>query len=289
MPGFRNRTSTLKFSSRALLGIAKRLPRGYWPIIRAAANRDLSLQDLVIELKGISRTLRADLRETVFVPLYLHGRIPHQIGFDGLCRRALWAGDRVFDVGANVGYTSALFSDLVGEDGKVLAIEPSPRAFALLRRSLAGVSNIELVNTGVSSCEGELTFYVPPELDRASLVPINGAKEVMIPAVTVDALGARHGHPTFLKFDVEGHEPEVFAGAAATLARNDRPIIVFEALDPTALRQCLDVLEELSDRSYRFLRIKNDGALVPIDAVEGSSDYLAMPAWAESRLSPVAE
>lgn len=278
-----------RFASRVLLGIAKRLPRGYWPLIRAAAARDPSLQDLTIELKGISRTLRADLRETVFVPLYLHGQIPHQIGFDRLCRCALREGDRVFDVGANVGYTSALFSDIVGEDGSVLAIEPSPRAFALLRRSLAGVPNIELVNIGISSCEGELVFYVPSQLDRASLVPINGANEVMIPAVTIDALGVRHGHPTFLKVDVEGHEPEVFSGAAATLAQGDRPIIVFEALDPAALRQCLDVLERLSNRGYRFLRIRNDGALVPADAEDGSSDYLAMPEWAEGRILPLAE
>jgi len=274
-----------RYSSRILLSIAKRLPRGYWPVIRAAANRDSSLQDLPIKLKDISYELRADLRESVFVPLYLHGRIPHQVGFDKVCRRVLRVGDTVFDIGANVGYTSALFSDLVAEAGNVLAIEPSPGAFALLHRSLAEVPNIELVNVGVSSGEGELTFYVPSQLDRASLVPINGAKEIMIPTVAVDALGVRYGHPTFLKVDVEGHEPEVFCGAAATLARGDRPIIVFEALDPAALRQCLDVLEKLSNRAYRFLRIRNDGALVPIDAVDGSSDYLAMPEWAELRLA----
>ena len=105
-------------------------------------------------------------------------------------------------------------------------------------------------------------------------------------AVTVDALAARYQHPHFLKVDVEGHELGVFAGAAATLERADRPAIVFEALTADALEQSLGVLTRLSAGGYGFMRIRNDGSLVSSGDSDGSSDYLALPAWAEARLSP---
>lgn len=276
----------MKASSRMCLGLAKHLPRGYWPLIRMAATRDACLQDLTLGLEGIPISLRADLRESVFVPLYLYGRIPHQFGLDQFFRNYLRHGDRVFDIGANVGYTAALFSSLVGEEGRVLAIEPSPRAFFFLHRSLAEVRNVQLINTGVSSREGNLVLFEPSMLDRASLIPIADADQVIVALETVDTLAIRHGNPAVIKVDVEGHEPEVLSGAKATLAREDRPIIVFEALDGVALHRSLDVLERLSDRGYRYMRIRNDGALVPVLSVDGSSDYVAIPEWANSRILP---
>lgn len=168
----------------------------------------------------------------------------------------------------------------------MLAIEPSPRAFFFLRRSLAEVPNVELMNIGVSSRDGELVFYVPSALDRASLIPIVGAEQLMVVLETVDMLAVRHGHPTAVKVDVEGHEPEVFAGAADTLARDDRPIIVFEALDGAALQRCLDVLERLSGKCYRYMRIRNDGVLLFVNDADWSSDYVAVPEWAHCRILP---
>ena len=69
----------MNFSSRIALEIARRLKRGYWPLIRWAANRDKSLQDLRIPMPDYpGHHLRADLRESVFIPLYRCGRIPHR-------------------------------------------------------------------------------------------------------------------------------------------------------------------------------------------------------------------
>lgn len=51
------------------------------------------------------------------------------------------SGDHVVDVGANVGYMTLLLSSIVGEIGKVVAIEASPSTFSLLSR------NLELNNT----------------------------------------------------------------------------------------------------------------------------------------------
>lgn len=49
-------------------------------------------------------------------------------------RRFLTAGDTFIDVGANVGYLSALGAAMVGPGGQVHCFEPVPRYFARLRR-----------------------------------------------------------------------------------------------------------------------------------------------------------
>jgi hypothetical protein len=45
-------------------------------------------------------------------------------------------GDVVIDAGANVGYFTMLFSDLVGPYGRVHAFEPVPATFSILSRNL---------------------------------------------------------------------------------------------------------------------------------------------------------
>lgn len=277
----------MKPGSAILLAIAKRIPRGSFRIMRFAAQRDPALQDLSLPLQDIPFALRADLRESVYATLFRRGSIPHQRGLDLVCRRALRPGDVVYDVGANVGYTTALFAHCVGTGGRVVSVEPSPRTFALLARSLErNAGNVTLLNLGLSDTEGQLTFYVPPSLDLASFVPVAGAEEMQVRVSTLDALSAAHGHPRFVKVDVEGHEPGVLAGAAATLQRDDRPMVVFEALVPALLERCVGLLSELGREGYRFRRIRNDGTLVAVGA-PGSSDYIAIPAWAAARLGEV--
>lgn len=278
----------MKRLSQALLALARRLPRGYWPLLRYAASRDASLQDYALQLRGLSIVLRADLRETVFVPLFRSGLIPHQVGFDLVCRRLIKCGDIVFDIGANVGYTTALISDLVGPTGHVVAIEPSPRAFALLARSFAGVANTTLSRVGVSSRKGELKFYVPSTLDTASTVAIDGCEPIVIEATTLDDLTSIHGLPALVKVDVEGHESDVFQAGPQTFGQSQRPAVIFEALSAEALRQSRAMLTAYAGPAYRFHRIRNDGALVDVDQ-PGSSDYVALPAWAESRLARINE
>jgi len=273
----------VKLTSQLLLAIAKQLPRGYWKIIKYAAAKDPCLQDLQIPLNGISNRLRADLRESVFIPLWRTGHIPHQTGFDQVCRRLLRPGDIVFDVGANVGYTTALYADLVGSCGRVYGVEPSPRAFGLLHRSLGNVANVTLLCTGVSAAEGKLAFYVPTTLDTASVVPIEGADRISIDVTTLDGLSSHHHQPSLVKVDVEGFESEVFKGAVQTLGHTAPPIIIFEALGNAALQQSVDILSKLSHQQYRFARLRNDGTLGGV-VEAGSSDYLALPKWAEARL-----
>jgi len=51
-------------------------------------------------------------------------------------RQVLKRGDVAVDVGAHVGYYACLFSELVGPEGLVVAVEPDPQNLSFLRTGL---------------------------------------------------------------------------------------------------------------------------------------------------------
>jgi len=176
-----------------------------------------------------------------------------------------------------------MFATLIGPSGKVLGVEPSPPSFSLLWRSLSTVENIVLVNKGLSDRAGELTFYIPSWLDRASFTAIPNAQAVSVSVVRGDELSQIYGQPQFVKIDTEGHELQVFEGLRSTLARDDRPIIVFEALGAEETRASVSALSKATSNAYDIRRIRLDGTLTKYDDA-GTSDLLALPSWASSRL-----
>lgn len=276
----------MKLVSKALLFVAKRIPIGYWRIINFVASRDSALWDYPIQLKCCAgRVLRADLRESVYTGLFRAGAIPHQLGFDRVCKRLLRSADVVFDVGANVGYTSMLFSSLVGENGLVVGLEPVPRSFDLLQRSCGGVQNIKCVNVAASSMPGELRIHVSDMLDKASAIGDGVANYVAVKADTLDSLASTYGLPQFVKIDVEGFEETVIEGMKQILGMQNAPIIIFEALNDSCRIGSRTAIERYAVSGYSFYRIGSGGELLNFDDSHGSSDYLAMPEWAAARLS----
>lgn len=75
--------------------------------------------------------------------------------------RVIKPGQTVFDLGANNGIHSLLFSKLVGEKGRVIAFEPLPGNVEELRKNygLNNITNIRVVQSAVGSYDGEITFF----------------------------------------------------------------------------------------------------------------------------------
>ncbi len=61
-------------------------------------------------------------------------------------------GDSVIDLGANIGWYTAVLSKLVGERGKVYAVEPIPGTYTLLLSVIKklGLTNVVSFNCAVS-------------------------------------------------------------------------------------------------------------------------------------------
>jgi FkbM family methyltransferase len=96
-------------------------------------------------------------------------------------KTVLRAGDVVVDVGANIGYYTTLAAKLVGETGRVIAIEPFPETFAALCENVRrnGLSNVELVNAAVGD-GAVISLYQDPSgaLGTISMLQQPGWKHV---------------------------------------------------------------------------------------------------------------
>jgi hypothetical protein len=89
-----------------------------------------------------------------------------------VCVRHVSPGLVAFDLGANAGFYTLLFSRLVGSRGRVYAFEPSPRALRYLRRhvSLNALGNVVVREMAVGAVSGEVTFVEGESLSTGRTV-----------------------------------------------------------------------------------------------------------------------
>ncbi len=148
--------------------------------------------------------------------------VSYEEGFDREVLKRVVPGDVVWDIGANVGFFTAKFAEKVGQDGRVLAFEPSPSTLAILRSRCGDLPNVEFVNIALSDADGSAQFH---ESGTAG-DPNNGLFQPDVSGITVnvavrrgDSLCAERDDivPTRIKIDVEGFEKEVLDGLSATL------------------------------------------------------------------------
>ena len=72
--------------------------------------------------RGISRTLL----------LFGERELDHKLILERIVKKNM----KIFDIGANIGYYVLMESNLIGEKGKILAIEPVDKNIKLLRKNL---------------------------------------------------------------------------------------------------------------------------------------------------------
>jgi FkbM family methyltransferase len=146
-------------------------------------------------------------------------------------------GDCFFDVGAHIGFFSLLASQLVGEQGKVVAFEPDPRNAAALRANAVrnNLPQFKPVEAAAWSSSGPLEFgraaeassYVQGQVTAISLVNDN---RIQVNGLAIDDFVFRDGGapaPNLIKIDVEGAEFEVLKGTAKVI-KSAMPVVICE-------------------------------------------------------------
>lgn len=149
----------------------------------------------------------------------------------------------VFDVGANIGEISLLFSRFVGTKGRVYAFEASKSVFEKLTKicQLAGCTQIVLNDKAVADQEGMLQLYVYDEkhsgwnslADRPLFkygIDVKPTHIEEVEAVTIDGYCQRNNisQIDLLKIDVEGAEYQCLLGARRMLESKSIRCCVFE-------------------------------------------------------------
>ena len=138
-------------------------------------------------------------------------------------------GRTVVDVGANIGNHSAAFAEIAG---RVIAFEPHPTTFELLKLNLSRLPNVTMLNLGASDRSALVRAVTPPLNHGATAITDRPAENgetawtfEVAPLDSVEAIAK--SDVALIKFDVEGHEPEALRGARETILRT-KPLVVFE-------------------------------------------------------------
>lgn len=161
------------------------------------------------------------------------------------CRTVVQPGMTVVDAGAHIGYYTRLFSKLVGPKGHVIALEPHPENFKLLKLNTKRCENVTVLEAAAADFNGEAPLHWSAGSSNHSLVQ-GYASVSMVSTVTVRRLdGIVTGDIDFLKADVEGAEVAVLRGSppiAAALVECNRKALAAAGSSIEDLRMALSPL-----------------------------------------------
>lgn len=241
--------------------------------------------DLVPTLK---RRLDRTLSRLPSLYAALLGLRPNHDADKRLFLRLVRPGDVIFEVGANRGYYTCLFSRLVGRAGRVHAFEPVPETYSILREALAGeptAANVDAHQCAVADREGNAPIFVPGMDDGQASLRRHAAgswagapqvRELTCSTITLDAYAGRQGieRIDLLKCDVEGAELLLLRGAVGVLARH-RPALHLEVSRdwPRAFGyEVEELIAWLRGRGYADCRLVRRGGLAPLTPERGLAE-----------------
>ena len=149
--------------------------------------------------------------------------------------------DIVIDVGAHLGRYTIISANIVGDEGKVVALEASPLVFEKLKRNieLNKLSNTTSMNYAVYSKKTKVKLFFPNEEFKDTVYNSvmsnrsqNIGKFVNVDANTldniIDSIGIQEEQVNWIKIDVEGAELEVLRGSTHILSKSKNISLLIE-------------------------------------------------------------
>lgn len=151
-----------------------------------------------------------------------------------LLERYLSRGDTVLDLGANIGYYANMEAEIVGEQGKVIAIEPNPDNVRLLEINLLMNRNrhfSEVVHGAGGDKDGKADLFLSDKSNLHSFIKDSNSngRVLSVPIFSMNTIIKRWGEFDFLRMDIEGFEVKVLESFLEALPKmSKRPSILFE-------------------------------------------------------------
>lgn len=180
-------------------------------------------------------------------------------------------GNTVFDLGAYSGLTSIVFKEIVGNLGKVIAVDADSENMNTIKentelyKSITG-NSIEIVFGAVwNHCNG-LSFSTEGNMGSSAseIVGGNRGSVSMIKSYTLSELCemGKIKSVDFIKCDVEGAEAVVFEDE--TFFRNNKPRIIIETHMKDGIETTDKCISDLTKFGYKCRKIVQTGVVLPL-------------------------
>lgn len=197
---------------------------------------------------------------------------------------------RVVNVGANFGYYALLFADLVGPKGSVVAFEPNPLVYDMLRKSRAMNGFVHLEPRAEAVGDGSVDkaiFGVPHELSQnAKLIgPGHGTmlgegNTFVVRAVSLDQCNL--GKIDLVFMDAEGSEPFIWDGMRGLVRANPDLVTVLEWSPRRPVGPYADPIgfaNDLAADGRKLYVIEPSGEIIGQTPEELLSEQKILPEW----------
>jgi FkbM family methyltransferase len=181
-------------------------------------------------------------------------------------------GSIVLDIGAHVGSFSVIFGSCVGKEGKVLAFEPNPKTFEILKQNADANPdfNIEPYNLACTHKDGNFKFhYSDPNvfgigtnggyfdgIEKGNKIKQFHSYEIDVTGVNVYDFVTKMGNEVvdkikFIKTDTEGFDKEVLKTLRPIIEKN-KPVLMVEAFVELTDEEIEDFYNTLKSFDYEI-------------------------------------
>jgi len=192
----------------------------------------------------------------------------------------LWSflreADTFLDIGAHCGLFSALASQMIGENGRILAFEPNPDILPFLVANTER-GKVDVHAIALSDASGEATLWQGGSSDTALssiAYELSNAEHSTVKTQTLDDFLATNniGQVALAKVDVEGSELKLFRGSKQTLKRKSVLAFVVEFTEENMRKagySALQLTAQLSEYGYRPYKLATETAeIIPFEMNE---------------------
>jgi FkbM family methyltransferase len=234
-----------------------------------AAGNPAPILTAAYKLAAQSNLLRMPLGRAAFIFAYFAYKRLYEDPFWQLIRQRadLFTEGDILDIGANIGYTSWLFSQLLSPESKVYSFEPDDLNFDLLEhviRKRKLLNRVIPIRAAVGASDGYVKLWHNPchhgdhrvLTDHLKTRISNSAAISSVPVFSVDKFVESQAlrKISFIKIDVQGYELAVCEGMRSTLMKFPNVLVAVEYA-PEALTdlgfEAIEVLKFFRSQGWR--------------------------------------
>ena len=200
----------------------------------------------------------------------------------------------VIDIGGFSGDTPILYANAVGTSGKVIAFEPNPHSFDILKvnSEINTHLNIHPVNKAITEVEGTYTFHYSDleycnggfasEIDfgvgaTGHVVPLDVSGVNLSNWIDDNLTADEINRISFIKIDTEGYDYKILR-SNKSLFTKIRPVLEVELYPALSIREVEEMYNTLTDIGYGVFKQENsrDCSLDSLSRILTLSQFISL-------------